>query len=152
MPRMDAEEARRRFAAARVARLATVDPAGRPHLVPVVFAVPDGGTIVTAVDRKPKSTTRLKRLRNMAAHPCVCLLADAYDEDWTRLWWARADCRARILPAGRPDEAADAGRRREREEALALLCRKYPQYTDQPPDGAVVALSVRRWTGWSADP
>ena len=88
---MTADEARRRFAAARVARLATADAEGVPHLVPVVFAV-DGDTIVVAVDRKPKRTTALKRLANVRANPRVALLADHYaDDDWDALWWVRAD-------------------------------------------------------------
>ncbi|ANH94172.1 PPOX class F420-dependent oxidoreductase [Streptomyces sp. SAT1] len=143
MPRLDAREARRRFAAARVAHLATVGPDGRPHLVPVVFAV-RGDTIVTAVDHKPKTTTALRRLRNIAAHPAVCLLADAYDEDWTRLWWARADGHARILPPDKPDATSVP-----RLGALELLRHTYPQYAAQPPDGAVVEITVRRWTGWT---
>jgi len=52
---VDEAEARSRFAAGRVARLATVRPDGSPHLVPVVFAL-DGPTIAFAVDDKPKST------------------------------------------------------------------------------------------------
>ncbi|MGW3957881.1 TIGR03668 family PPOX class F420-dependent oxidoreductase [Streptomyces sp. NPDC004752] len=154
MPEMAADEARRRFAAARVARLATVDEAGRPHLVPVVFAVPAGpgghgaDGIVTAVDDKPKTTTRLKRLRNIAAHPAVCLLVDVYGEDWDRLWWIRADGEARIL---RPDAAGAAVRAAYR-AALGRLCDKYPQYRDRPPGGPVVAVTVLRWTGWRAGP
>ncbi|MFE0512584.1 TIGR03668 family PPOX class F420-dependent oxidoreductase [Streptomyces sp. NPDC058964] len=146
MPDMTADEARRRFAAARVARLATIDAAGRPHLVPVVFAThgPDG--IVTAVDHKPKTTTRLKRLRNIAAHPAVCLLADAYDEDWDRLWWVRADGLARVLPPGTADPAA----RDVRAAALALLGDKYPQYRRHPPAGPVITVTVGHWTGWRA--
>ncbi|MEU6404785.1 TIGR03668 family PPOX class F420-dependent oxidoreductase [Streptomyces sp. NPDC046985] len=150
MPRMDHDEARRRFTSARVARLATVDTAGRPHLVPVVFAVRDetgAAQIVTAVDRKPKSTTRLARLRNIGASPSVCLLADAYDEEWGRLWWARADGRARILSPHSPDAAA----RREYETVLADLRVKYPQYRDAPPHGPAITIDVRRWTGWRAD-
>jgi len=73
---MDPTEARTRFAAARVARLATVGADGRPHLVPVVFAV-DGPRVYSAVDDvKPKATMRLKRLRNLAENPAVALLAD----------------------------------------------------------------------------
>ncbi|MFI1167733.1 TIGR03668 family PPOX class F420-dependent oxidoreductase [Streptomyces sp. NPDC020801] len=146
MPRMDPDEARRRFAAARVAGLATVDEAGRPHLVPVVFATHGADGIVTAVDRKPKSTTRLKRLHNIEVTPPVCLLADAYDEDWDRLWWVRADGGATVVPPG----ARDAGTGEEYEAALAELRRKYPQYRDAPPHGPVIAVTVHHWTGWRA--
>ncbi|MFF7749516.1 TIGR03668 family PPOX class F420-dependent oxidoreductase [Streptomyces sp. NPDC007971] len=149
MPELAEEEARRRFTAARVARLATVGPAGRPHQVPVVFAVhtADGADrLVTAVDHKPKTTTRLARLRNIAAHPPVCLLADAYDENWDRLWWVRVDGEARILPPAADDPAV----RHAYESAVGLLSAKYPQYRDRPPAGAVIAVTVRRWTGWEA--
>lgn len=149
MPALEAAEARRRFTAARVARLATVDAAGRPHQVPVVFALHalDGtDRLVTAVDHKPKTTARLKRLRNIAAHPAVCLLADAYDENWDHLWWVRADGEARVLP---PD-AADPAVRDARETAVRLLCEKYPQYRNHPPDGPVIAVGVRSWAGWEA--
>ena len=93
---MDAETARELFASVRVARLATVDPGGRPHLVPITFAL-DGDAIVTAVDHKPKSTTKLRRLENIAANPEVSVLADRYEDDWSRLWWARADGTARVI-------------------------------------------------------
>ncbi len=93
---MSPEEARRRFASARVARLATVSAQGRPHLVPCTFAL-DGDSIYVAVDHKPKTTTNLKRLRNIAANPNVAMLADHYDEDWQSLWWARADGVASVL-------------------------------------------------------
>jgi hypothetical protein len=76
---MDAETARQRFAAARVARLATASRP--PHLVPVTFAV-DGDTVYTAVDAKPKRSRRLRRLANIEADPAVALLADHYSDDW----------------------------------------------------------------------
>src|SRR3954447_5166964 len=137
---MDATEARRRFAAARVARLATAGADGRPHLVPVVFAL-DGETIYTAVDDvKPKATTRLRRLANIAANPAVALLADHYEDDWSALWWVRADGTARLLE---PDDA-EAGR------ARALLAERYPPYREAPPPGVVIAVGVERWSGWSA--
>src|ERR1700733_13146799 len=88
--RLLATEARRRFAGAAVARLATVGPGGRPHLVPVTFAV-GGDPIYTPVDAKPKTTANLQRLRNIAASPQVAVLADHYAADWAQLWWARAD-------------------------------------------------------------
>lgn len=141
MPDMDEDEARRRFVEARVARLATVDAEGRPHLVPVVFAR-HGDEIVTAIDWKPKTTQRVKRLRNIAVHPSVSLLVDAYDEDWDRLWWVRADGDARIVP---PDEPAA---RDEYATAIALLREKYAPYRQRPPDGPVIAITVRRWRGW----
>jgi PPOX class probable F420-dependent enzyme len=137
---MDGEEARRRFVAARVARLATVDAEGRPHLVPLVFAA-RGGEIVTAVDHKPKRSRRLRRLSNITAHSAVCLLVDAYDEDWERLWWVRADGDARVLPPGTQDEYT---------AAIDLLREKYAQYRQRPPDGPVIAVTVHRWHGWRA--
>jgi PPOX class probable F420-dependent enzyme len=137
---VDAGAARRRFAAEGVARLATVGADGRPHLVPVVFAL-DGDTLYTAVDDvKPKATQRLRRLRNIAAHPAVALLADHYDDDWSALWWVRADGTARIL------EPADA----EAGRARALLADRYEQYRAAPPPGPVIAVAVERWTGWAA--
>lgn len=48
---------------ARVARLATVDPDGRPHLVPIVFVL-EGETLYAAVDAKPKRSPRLRRVEN----------------------------------------------------------------------------------------
>ena len=133
---MDADEARRRFAAARVARLATAGADGRPHLVPVCFAV-EGDTVYSAVDDvKPKATMRLRRLANVAENPAVSLLVDHYDDDWSALWWVRADGRARVLEAA-PD-------------AVALLVARYPQYRDAPPGGPVLAVHVQRWAGWSA--
>lgn len=142
MPALTAAEARERFAAARVARLASADAAGRPHLVPVVFAVA-GELVVMAVDHKPKRSTRLRRLANIRANPAVCLLADCYREDWDQLWWARADGRARVLPPA--DRSTTAARH------VALLTRKYPQqYADRPPAGEVVEVHVTGWSGWRA--
>jgi PPOX class probable F420-dependent enzyme len=183
---LTAAQARTRFAAARVARLATVGADGAPHLVPVTFALGDvpgdapghasagapgdrighasggpGGeplgdvpgslpgdpatraapypdTLYFAVDHKPKRSTDLRRLRNIAAEPRVSLLADHYADDWARLWWARADGVARVVPDG---AVRDAG--------LALLRRKHPQYAEAPPRGPVVAIEVRAWTGWA---
>jgi PPOX class probable F420-dependent enzyme len=133
-----AEEARRRFAAAPVARLATVGPAGQPHLVPVTFAV-DGDRIYTAVDAKPKTTANLRRLRNIAGNPRVAVLADHYEEDWDGLWWVRADGTAALLD--RPADMAGP---------LRLLAARYPQYRVSPPAGPVISVQVARWSGWAA--
>jgi PPOX class probable F420-dependent enzyme len=133
-----AQEARRRFAGAAVARLATVSGTGEPHLVPVTFAV-DGDHIYTAVDAKPKTTTNLRRLRNIAVNPRVALLADHYAPDWEELWWARADGTAALL--GRPADMA---------RPLELLAARYPQYRASAPAGPVISILVERWSGWAA--
>jgi PPOX class probable F420-dependent enzyme len=130
------DEARARFASARVARLATADADGRPHLVPVVFAV-SGDVIYSAVDAKPKRTRDLRRLANVEANPAVALLADRYEEDWSALWWVRAEGRGRVLEA-------DA---EEARGAISLLRERYPQ---QEGAGVVLAVDVERWSGWSA--
>jgi PPOX class probable F420-dependent enzyme len=131
-----AAQARARFAAARVARLATSDASGRPHLVPVVFAL-DGDRIYSAVDAKPKRTVALRRLRNVRENPAVALLVDHYEEDWSALWWVRAEGSGRVLERDEP----------EAQRALALLEGRYPQ---QHAVGAVLAVDVERWSGWSA--
>jgi PPOX class probable F420-dependent enzyme len=119
-----------------VARLATADALGRPHLVPIVFAL-DGDHVYSAVDAKPKRTTALRRLANVRENPAVALLVDHYDDDWDTLWWVRADGRGRVLDAG-----CDEARR-----AVDLLRARYPQ---QRAAGAVLAVDVERWSGWSA--
>jgi PPOX class probable F420-dependent enzyme len=131
-----AEEARGRFAAARVARLATADAAGRPHVVPIVFAVA-GDQVYSVVDAKPKRTTALRRLANVRENPAVSLLVDHYEEDWSKLWWVRADGTAQVLE---PDEP-------QARRAIALLAARYPQ---QRAVGAVLEVDVQRWSGWSA--
>ena len=133
-------EARARFAAAPVARLGTADAQGQPHVVAVTFAV-DGDLIYTAVDQKPKSGTNLKRLRNVRENPQVSMLADEYSDDWGALWWVRADGRAVIL-----DD------QRQMAEPLRLLADRYWQYREAPPPGPVLAVTVERWSGWSAAP
>ncbi len=138
MPRLPAAVMRRRVEAARVGRLATVSSDGRPHLVPVVFAL-SGDTLVTAVDAKPKSSGRLRRLDNIRANPRVTVLVDHYDEDWSRLWWVRLDGEARILA----DPASTHG-------PVDLLAGKYGQYIRHPPQGPVVSVRLSGWRGWAA--
>lgn len=143
MADLDPHDARTRFAAARVLRMATVTPAGAPHLVPATFAVrtvADGEEVLIAVDGKPKRHLALQRLRNLAAHPEVSLLVDRYDDDWSQLWWVRADGRAEVLEGA------------QREGPLDLLAARYPQYRTQRPAGAVIAVRVHRWRGWAFSP
>jgi PPOX class probable F420-dependent enzyme len=131
--RRDEQWARERFAQARVARLATVSGDGSPHLVPMVFAI-DGSRLISAVDGKPKSTNALRRLDNIAVNPFVSVLVDEYDDDWTRLWWARADGWARVR------DSYD----------LAPLVARYRQYRIAAPAGPVILIEVDHWAGWSA--
>ena len=140
---MTAAEARERFAAARVARLATADAGGRPHVVPVVFAV-DGDRVYSVVDAKPKRTLALRRLRNVAENPRVALLVDHYQESWSALWWVRAEGMGRVLDPASEVEAE----RDEAVRAVALLRERYPQ---QRAVGMVLAVDVQRWSGWTAD-
>jgi len=128
---------RQRIAEARVARLATVGENGKPHVVPITFAL-QGDTIFFAVDSKPKRTAQLQRLRNIAANPAVTVLVDHYEEDWSRLWWVRADGTASVLEEGpRSDRAID------------LLVERYPQYRHARPPGPAVAISIVRISGWA---
>lgn len=130
-------EDRERFAAAPVARLATVRPDGRPHVVPIVFALVRDD-VWTAVDGKPKSTRRLQRLRNIEAHPEVSLLVDHYERDWSRLWWVRLDGRATVRQLD--DDDAEPG--------LRALVGKYEQYQREPPPGPLVRIEAHSWRSW----
>lgn len=133
------DDPRARFATARVARLATADTDGVPHIVPLVFVVV-GNTVYSCVDHKPKTTTALRRLKNIAATGHVSLLVDRYDDDWSQLWWVRADGEAEILEPG-TDEA---------ESAIDALASKYPQYVDSRPNGQVIAVRNVRWSSWES--
>jgi PPOX class probable F420-dependent enzyme len=133
---VDDRESLTRFAGAPVARLATAAPDGVPHLVPIVFAVLDE-VIYTAVDGKPKSTQRLRRLANIERNPRVSVLVDQYADDWTQLWWVRADGVARVH---HDDTEAVAG--------YAALRAKYRQYQTVSLDGPVIAIDVHRWSSW----
>jgi len=136
---MTPEDARLRFAAGRVAHLATATAAGQPHLVPLVFAV-DGDRVLSVVDAKPKRSTALRRMANVMQNPLVSLLVDHYDDDWSALWWVRADGTGRIHETGSP--AAEA--------SIDLLAARYEQYKSRRPQGSVLGVDVLRWSGWSA--
>ncbi|EWM13345.1 TIGR03668 family PPOX class F420-dependent oxidoreductase [Kutzneria sp. 744] len=124
-----------RFAQARVARLATAGADGRPHLVPVTFAVHDD-LVVIAVDHKPKTTTNLRRLRNIRENDQVSMLVDHYDEDWGQLWWVRVDGTATVIDG--PEMA----------EPVEWLMAKYEQYRERPPTGPVIRIRVFTVVNW----
>jgi len=131
---VDRAEAHRRLAAAPVGHLATVGSDGRPHVVPFCFAVA-GQTLHSAVDHKPKSTTRLRRLDDIAVHPDVTVLVDHYDDDWTRLWWVMVRGRALVLD--------------DDERGRDALTAKYPQYRDRPPRGPFIRVRMESTQWWS---
>ena len=136
--RLNSDDARTRFVASPVLRLATAGTDGRPHLVPCTFAGDGAGMIVIGIDSKPKSTLELRRLANVAENPKVSLLADHYADDWTQLWWARADGTATVERSGQ-----------EHLEHWTLLRSKYRQYEGQILDGPVIVVTVESWTGWA---
>ena len=127
---------RERVREARVGRLATIGADGRPHLVPICFAL-ERDTLYSAVDEKPKRSKRLKRIENIRRRADVAVIVDHYEEDWTRLWWVRMDGTATVLDEGT-----------EREHGLALLGAKYEQYRAEPPTGSVIAVRIENWRGW----
>ena len=135
--RLEAATCSRLFAASRVARLATSGPSG-PHIVPIVFTL-DSGRLITVVDAKPKTTRRLQRLANIADDPRVAVLADHFADDWSQLWWVRADGNAVIS-----DDVEQL------EPAVTLLGAKYPQYREQAPPGPLITVTIERWVGWAA--
>jgi len=127
---------------ARVAHLATIDPAGQPHIVPICF-VYYREAFYTAVDQKPKRVPgqKLARLRNIRHSPEVALLIDYYDEDWTKLWYVLLRGRAKLLPKS----AA-----KERAEAIRALRAKYPQYRAGmlSDDAPIIRITVERISSW----
>ena len=141
MPAVHEDEARALLATARVAHLGTHGPGGRIDLVPCTFAVLADGRLGTAVDHKPKATTRLQRLANVAADPDVALAVDHWDdEDWSALWWVRVHATASVAEPGTDDHGL----------AVDALVGRYRQYRDRPPAGPALVLEPTRWVGWRA--
>jgi PPOX class probable F420-dependent enzyme len=127
--------------AERVGRLATVDERGRPHAVPVCYALL-GDLVYSAVDEKPKhgDPLALRRIRNLLARPDVCLVADRYDEDWDRLAWVQVRGTAALV--------AD---RTERARALAALRARYPLYrTMRLEELPLIRIAPDRIVSWRA--
>ncbi len=135
---LEQADARRRLIGVDIARLATVRPGGGPHAVPICFGVIDD-TLYSAIDEKPKSSSRLQRLANIEANRDASVLADHYDRDWTQLWWVRADGAARATVS-----------ERERQQAVVALRAKYDQYREHRLDGPILAVDVITWSGWAA--
>jgi PPOX class probable F420-dependent enzyme len=135
---VETAELRRRFASSPVARLSTVRPDGGPHVVPIVFALVDD-LVFSAVDAKPKRSRDLQRLANIRADPRCALLVDHYEDDWRRLWWVRADGTGEVVDAPPVQHPG-----------IRALVQRFPEYRDEPPSGPLLAVTVRRWTGWAS--
>ena len=127
------------LATARLGHLATASGDGRPHVVPVCFAwLPP--VIYSAIDGKPKRTTLLRRVRNIAETGRAAMVVDGWSEDWKKLSYVLVEGPARLLVDGP-----------ERDEALILLTAKYPQYDDLPLAGnVVIKLVAERTVEWHA--
>jgi PPOX class probable F420-dependent enzyme len=133
------EQQGRFLAAQRVAHLATVDAAGRPHVVPICYAL-SGNTVYFTVDEKPKKTpgARLKRLSNLRENPRAALVVDRYDEDWSRLGWVMLQGRAEVLEAGPEHDLAQARLRARYPQLAAMRIERLP----------VVAVRVDHVASW----
>jgi PPOX class probable F420-dependent enzyme len=129
------------LARARVARLATVGSDGAVRLVPITFAIVEG-LVVSAVDHKPKRTTRLQRLLDIQATGRATVLVDEYDEEWSRLWWVRITGAARVHVQGSDVDGA----------ARTALVAKYAQYAGRPPAGPVYSIALDEVRSWRAPP
>ena len=132
----------RRFVeSARVARLATADAGGVPHVVPVCYAL-IGDSLYVTIDEKPKrpGARVVKRLRNVMENPAVAAVVDRYDDDWSRLAWVMLRGRAEILDRGG-----------EHDRAQAALRERYPQYRAMRLEPLpVIALRIARVNAWGA--
>jgi len=134
-------EAQRQFLnAERVARLATADAHGVPHVVPVCYALLDE-TIYITIDEKPKRHDRpLKRLRNIGENAAVAVTVDRWDEDWSRLAWVMLHGHAEILEHGREHDAAQDKLREKYQQYRAMNLTELP----------VIAIHVQRVLSWGA--
>jgi PPOX class probable F420-dependent enzyme len=129
---------RRFLSTCRVAHLATADAHAIPHVVPVCFALGESMLYIT-IDEKPKRDTRaLKRLRNINENPVVCIVADRYDDDWSRLGWVMLRGRADVLTAGAEHDAAQAQLRRRYRQLAVMRIEQL----------AVIAVRIESVTSW----
>jgi hypothetical protein len=139
--RLAEDEARARLATHDHAILCTVHAERGVDAVPVAYAVDDDGYVGIPVDLvKPKASTRLQRERNLAADPRAALLVEHWDrDDWSLLWWVRAELRWQ-------DDDAAASRVAD---LAARLAERYAQYRDQP-FARVLVLRIVGVSGWAA--
>ena len=127
---------------ARVARLATADREGAPHVVPVVFAVVDGNIYVPVDGKQKKDIERLKRLDNIRENEKVSFLVDHYEDDWAKLGFVMLFGSATIIHADTDSVY---------EKAAELLREKYAQYRGPITIHAwMIEIKPHRAASWGA--
>ena len=133
------DDQRRFLDGQRVARLATADSRGRPHVIPICF-VAEGNTVYFTVDEKPKRQSRapLKRIANMRENPSVALIFDHYDEDWRQLGWVMVQGRAEELGSGHEHDRAQASLRARYRQLAGMHIEELP----------VVAIRIEHAASW----
>ncbi len=139
IPQSDIEE---RFRTCLVARLATLNPDGSPHQVPIVFTWVDD-CFWSPIDGKPKENVPLQRVVNARSDSRGSLLLDEYDNNWTKLWWIRIDVQITVIEIG---ETPLPG-------VLDSLVEKYPQYEDVAvlrDPGTILRLTPKKISSWQA--
>ena len=137
---------RRYVETARVGRLATADAEGRPHVVPVCFALLGGddgdpGWVATPIDEKPKAVgpSDLRRVRDVRENGRVALLVDHWSEDWDRLGWVQVRGTATVVPPGEEGHG----------DAVDALRRKYDRYADHAlEDRPVLRIDPGHVVSW----
>ena len=129
---------RKRLKKTRVARLATTNLKGQPHVVPICYVF-DGALFYTAIDRKPKRTAEPARVRYLRRRPEAALTVDRYDDDWSKLAWVQVLGHVELL-----DPAKD-------EAGMEALAAKYAPYRDDPPPGPLLRLVPERALHWRAE-
>ena len=122
---------------ARVGRLESIGPNGRPHVVPICFGV-SGTRVVSVIDQKPKRTGRCVASTTFLGTPTSSSV-DHYDDDWSALWWVRISGRGRVVDGGAT-----------REEVIDLLERKYRQYREHRPTGPALVIDITQISSWQA--
>jgi PPOX class probable F420-dependent enzyme len=140
---------RRLLRTSRTATLATLDPNGRPRLVPCCFAAdPDRDRIWTPIDEKPKQSVeprQLGRVTDLMAWPAVSLLVDRWSEDWSELGWLRLHGQASLLEPGISADTA------ERRTAIEALRERYPQYAGHDLESRpIIAIELTEAVRWAA--
>ena len=118
----------------RVCRVATANPEGQPHLVPVCHAVAGGKLYIGSGDDGAK-------VRNIKANPRVTVTVDLYSDYWAELKGVMIQGTAKVIERG---PAFQRARRK--------LYEKYPQYAKEaslsPSDSVILEITPTHVFSW----